>query len=405
VCILTRSADYTIQGFIYQFNKTLLEILNDEDDAIITIEGIIEDIEVATAFTTRAIQCKYHEEQGNFTLGNVYKPILQMMEHYFDNTEKDIEYKLYAHFPNETEGSNFAINEGHIQTILQSRDQRFKKIITKLNGNVDIPGFLKRFTLEFGASLHVIIERIYLSLEKNGLPVDDIDTLFYPNAIQMIADLSILHEAQQRVIKKSLMLADLKQIRKTAITRWTRSLLTLDKILSSRRKQLKTNLDKNSRLRYLLFSQESITNFNDEIVNFISDFVNKYHFKEVHDKTPTFIIDCSKDVFKEIRVRLHKKNIKYNDGLVTDEYFDKNKFLTGPVRAKIGKQLYTDFQVRLLLFNENIIGLLNETKCDDFFLFTHILPDLDFQDVNVEHINLSEFNKIKFVMGMVNTYE
>ncbi|ACX68483.1 MULTISPECIES: hypothetical protein [Paenibacillus] len=402
---LSRSADYTIQGFIYQFNKTLLEILNDEDDSLISIEGIIEDIEIATALTTRAIQCKYHEEQEKFTLGNVYKPILQMMEHYFDNIDKDIEYKLYAHFPNESEGSNFEINEEHIKTILQSRDQRFQRIINKINGNVDIPGFLKRFTLEFGASLQVIIERITMSLERNGLPRDDIDTLFYPNAIQMIADLSILHEAQQRIIKKSSMLEDLQQIRKTAITRWTRSLRTLDRILTFRRKQLKTNLDKNSRLRYLFLSQQSINNFNDEIVNFISDFVNKYHFKEVHDKTPLICIDCSQEVFKEIRVRLHKKNIRYNDGLVTDEYFDKNKFLTGPVRSKIGKQFYSEFQVRLLRYDENEIGILNQIKSDDFFLFTDTVPDLDFQDVNVEHINLNEINQIKFVMGMVDTYE
>lgn len=36
VYILSRSADYTIQGFIYQFNKTLLEIFNDEEDVIIS---------------------------------------------------------------------------------------------------------------------------------------------------------------------------------------------------------------------------------------------------------------------------------------------------------------------------------------------------------------------------------
>lgn len=150
--ILSRSADYTIQGFIYQFNKTLLEILNDENDAAISVEGIIEDIEVTTAFTTRAIQCKYHEGQKSFTLGNVYKPILQMMEHYLDNTDKNIEYKLYAHFPNEIEDTIHEITEENIQTIFQSRDQKFQKIISKLDGYVDIPGFLGRFTMEFGAS-------------------------------------------------------------------------------------------------------------------------------------------------------------------------------------------------------------------------------------------------------------
>jgi hypothetical protein len=36
---MSRSADYTIQGFLYQFNKTLLEILKAQADSIITVEG------------------------------------------------------------------------------------------------------------------------------------------------------------------------------------------------------------------------------------------------------------------------------------------------------------------------------------------------------------------------------
>ncbi|MHA6530074.1 hypothetical protein [Paenibacillus sp. BAC0078] len=402
---LSRSADYTIQGFIYQFHKTLVEILKDESDSTISIEGIIEDIEIMTARTTTAIQCKYHEEEQNFTLSNVYKPILQMMEHYFDNPGMNIEYKLYAHFPNETVGNNYELNETHVQTIFQSRDQRFQRFITKLNGRIDTVAFLERFSLEFGAPLQTLIEQIISLMEINQLNKDDIDTLFYPNAIQKIAELSILHESELRVIKKSTLLSELQHIKKIAITRWTRSLLTLDKMLITRRKQLKVNLDKNSRSRYLLLSEKSISRFNDEIVNFVSDFVNKYHFKEVHDKTPLFCLDCSPEVFQEIRIRLHKKNIKYNDGLVTDEYFDKNKFLSGPVRAKIGKQFYSDFQVRLLRFDENVSEVLNEIKGDDFFLFAEAIPELDFQDVNVEHINLGQFDQIKFIMGMTDIYD
>ncbi|MFY0780654.1 hypothetical protein AB1K18_10195 [Peribacillus simplex] len=53
---MSRSADYTIQGFIYQFNKTLLEVLGDTEDSEIAIEGIIEDIEVKSELQTTAIQ-------------------------------------------------------------------------------------------------------------------------------------------------------------------------------------------------------------------------------------------------------------------------------------------------------------------------------------------------------------
>ena len=70
-----RSADYTIQGFLYQFNMTLSELLKAADEAEITIEGIVEDIEVETFTGTKAIQCKYHEAQSKYSLSILYDPL------------------------------------------------------------------------------------------------------------------------------------------------------------------------------------------------------------------------------------------------------------------------------------------------------------------------------------------
>ena len=43
---MSRVADSTIQGFLYQFNITLQEILKASEDDEITVEGIIEDIDI-----------------------------------------------------------------------------------------------------------------------------------------------------------------------------------------------------------------------------------------------------------------------------------------------------------------------------------------------------------------------
>lgn len=43
---MSRVADSTIQGFLYQFNITLQEILRSSEDDEITVEGIIEDIDI-----------------------------------------------------------------------------------------------------------------------------------------------------------------------------------------------------------------------------------------------------------------------------------------------------------------------------------------------------------------------
>lgn len=403
---MTRSADYTIQGFIYQFNKTLLEILEATEDSEIAIEGIIEDIEVKSSLKTKAIQCKYHESKEKFTLSCIYKPVLQMMDHYYENQESNIEYRLFAYFPNEELGTTKILEEEEILEIFKSTDKSLKKYIDKLNGSVDINEFRKRFILEFGPPMDELVNTVQKSLIENGMPESDIDTLIYPNAIQMIADISIMHDPTMRIITKKDMLSKLTKIKKTAISRWTKELKTIDKLLKSRRLQLRENLSKNSRLRYFIISEHSIDNFKDVIVTFISEYLGKYHYKPVHDKTPIFCLDCSLETFNNIRLRLHKKGIKYNDGIVA-EIFDRDKFLSGPVRAVIGKNnYYTEFQLRLLHFSEEALNILNHIKCEDCFIFMDNIPDkLDTEDINIEHIGLNDINKIRYVMGMVDTYE
>lgn len=91
---MSRSADYTIQGFIYQFNKTILAILNAKPDEQISIEGVIEDIDVVSPMGITAIQCKYHESQDHFQLSTLYKPILQMLNHFIRNHDKNITYRI-----------------------------------------------------------------------------------------------------------------------------------------------------------------------------------------------------------------------------------------------------------------------------------------------------------------------
>ena len=59
-------------------------------------------------------------------------------------------------------------------------------------------------------------------LEKFGFEKEDIPDIVYPNAIQKIADLSIIRNDSKRNITKDEMIQDLRMIKTAAITRWTR---------------------------------------------------------------------------------------------------------------------------------------------------------------------------------------
>ncbi|MFH1527959.1 MAG: hypothetical protein ABIG69_15110 [Bacteroidota bacterium] len=401
---MTRIADYAIQGFLYQFNKTILEILQSSGDSNFTIEGIIEDIDVVCKTEIRAIQCKYHEEQQNFTLSLVYKPILQMMLHFQKNEQLGVKYILYAYFPNMIGTGTYQITNDQIDAILKTQNKDLEQYTNLLRDKINIQKFLKHFTFDFGQSLEKLVNIVYSVLKDNGIPEADIETLVYPNAIQTIANLSIKHDENLRKITKSQFLKTLKQIRKTAISRWTLSLKSYKEILRARKKQLKSNLDKNARLRYFLVRQSSIEDFKSDIVLFISDYLDKYHFKTAHIKTPLFCLDFTQDDFNDVRLRLHQKGIIAVDGFVGG-YFDKAWFFREPMSRKSGKAIEREFKIRILRYVSNY-DILTDHKSDDLFIIGEGKYDnLNVQDVNVECLAVTNFKEVKYLLGVSNVYE
>jgi hypothetical protein len=402
---MSRSADYTIKGFLYQFNKTLLEILNSQDDGIITVEGIVEDVEIVTPAEMTAIQCKYHEASETFTPSGIFEPLLQMMHHFHANTTAQIRYILFAHYPSVKGMHQPTVGMADLQAALDSENKGLQKYVLTLRGKVNLDGFLSTFAMEFGPTYDDLVAQVHAALKANGIPEGDIDTLAYPNAINMIAGLSVKHDPTQRKTTKRQFLESLKGIRKTAISRWTMALRTRKQLLDARRKQLKTHLDKNSRLRYLLVDSASLDDYAAEIVLFLSDYLDKYHFKHAHISTPVLCLCTSRDDFRDIQYRLYAKGIICTDGYI-GEHFDEARFFRDPLSSKgAGGAIKREFALRLLRWEDHCV-VLNNRKCDDMFIIGE--PDcasLNTVDVNVEHLAAASIKEIKYVMGVSNVYE
>lgn len=401
---MSRNADYTIQGFLYQFNKTLLEILNSQSDTIITVEGIVEDVEIMTPATMTAIQCKYHEAIETFTLSQIFKPLLQMMQHFHLNSSANIRYVIFAYYPRMTGGKS-SIEKRDLRAALDSKNKEFKRLVADLRGKVDLDVFLTKFTLEFGSKYDDLAIEVCKALQASGIPKDDIDTLAYPNAIQIIAGISVNHDPKKRSITKQDFLKQLKEIRKTAISRWTMALHSRKQLLDARRKQLKTHLDKNSRLRYLVVDSKSLVDYAEELVLFVRDYIDKYHFKAAHISTPVLCLCTSEADFRDIQYRLYAKGIISIDGYI-GEHFVESWFFRDPIVSKgVGGAIKREFSLRLLRW-EGHGSTLNNRKCDDLFIIGEPECDtLNMLDVNVERLASTFFKEIKYIMGVSNAYE
>jgi len=439
---MNREADYTIKGFIYQFNKTLEQIINEPEGTEITVEGIVEDIDVQSLGFTKAIQCKYHETIEKYKSSDIAKPILQMLVHYYKNQEKDIQYILYAHFSDEAVGER-TLAKSEIETILKSKDkslikyistlkppkdntikdlvlklkkdpQEIKQIIEYYNNTpdleviIDLDDFLKpnKFSFIIGKSFDDLISDAKDLLEKkSNFSRLDIEDLFYPNAIQKIADKSILHNSDDRKINNIDFISELEKSKKTAISRWTKELLSYSALLKKRRNQLKINLQKNHRLRCFLFDSKSILNFEDEIVQFITNYVDNYHHKiRLHSKTPMFCLDVeSIEILPEIESRLHQKGLVIENGLRGKDFFEAD-FLREP--KVINNQNWREFDIRLCACHKETIKAINSKKSDDLFLIgKQAFEEINKQDVNIELLEVTNLNELQYLLLLTDNID
>lgn len=397
-----RTASYTIKGFLYQFQKTLLEVLNADDHSIITVEGIIEDIDIATHDGTTAIQCKYHESASRFTLSSIYKPLLLMMVHYHTYHTNTIRYNLFLHFSGDLSSAR-AIDRNAITEIFSSKDKALKELIDQIKDHIDIDGFISVFSLQFGPSFEDQKMQVISALENAGIPRNDAEDLAYPNAIHIIASKSINHDANERTISKSWLIERLKETQAILLSRWTRELTTKRTLFAALRNQLKTNLGYNDRARCFFINSEGYSDLESNVVKFIKDFKSKYHYKPSHLHTPIFCIHTDLVAFYNIQKRLREVGIRMVDGY-SGTYFNKNDLFRDPIVQGRGTSRKVEFDIRIVHWSSNGQAL-KEITPEDVYIIGQDCFDLQYSDVNVNRLECVTFKELSYLLGVSNEYE
>lgn len=435
---MEREADSTIKGFMYQFNLSLNEILKSNDETII-LEGIVEDIDKISQSGVTAIQCKYHESAETFCWSKVYKPILQMLKTYTESDVSHIEFVLHAFFPREAQGEKSVSIEviekmlkttnvdyicNYVAFIKKAKNEDIGTLVQKVHKTkeekekivayykthdldilCDIEEFVSnRFTFRVGQSYDELERENIELLEQAGFVKKDIEDLVYPNAIQKIATLSMLKDSMDRKITKEELIIELRLLKKTAISRWTKELANYKKLLTHRRKQMSEMLNSNYRKRCLVFNPADIENFEDEIVVFIKDFVDIYCTKtKLHTPAVLCILGYDKEKIDNLVERLFQKGIEVETGYRGNTFYVEafNK------KPKIDmKKDWMQFRIKICGDLPNCIAAINNNKPDDIIQFTEYLPvNFSTQDVNIEVLDVQNFEQIAFLLKMRNEVE
>ena len=97
---MNRSAVDTIKGYYYQFDLTILKLLESQNSTDTVIVENVEDIDLLTATETTAVQCKYYAKT-EYNHSVIAHPIRQMLNHFSNvkiQKKKNIKYHLYGHY-------------------------------------------------------------------------------------------------------------------------------------------------------------------------------------------------------------------------------------------------------------------------------------------------------------------
>ncbi|WP_405423063.1 hypothetical protein [Pantoea stewartii] len=403
---MSRSAEDTIKGFVYQFHKTAKQILVSEMDAEIALEGAIEDIDIkdVTGEIT-AIQCKYHESQDKFVPSLIFKAILQMALNMIKHPNTNIKFILFIHTPDYNTQNNRKLTLTEFDSALNSQQDTIKKIAAQIPSTFPKTTFVASVDIEFAPHFDELSEQVKEELGKIEINNSDVNTILYPNIINHVALISTRKDPSSRNTTKKDVIDFLRKTNDIAISKWTLFLKSRDMLLRAKRTQLLEGLKLNTRMRCFYFKERKIENINDEIVIFIKNYIDKYHFKALHTKTPTFVLECDFTTLLDIQHRLYQKKIIANTGYIGCRFEEAN-FNREPLTINVTKsQTNREFDVRLLMA-PNDIKSINVRKNDDIFLISDYIPDeIDTQDVQIFLSGVESREELEYILNIRSNYE
>lgn len=426
-----RQANNTIKGYIYQFNKSIYEILSADDEASVVLEGAIEDIDVLLPDTTIAVQCKYHED-SKFSISTVATPILEMLCHFNECAAlgKRTKYILYAHysenvdsidvgsfkaFLNTTTNKDIQLNFFHrIFTIkdasilsLANKDKKKKEEKeellsyysshkSELSLCVNVDAFWELFKYEnafqFDALKNSVIDKL-ISIANDR---ETAEALYYPNAFSLVANISARESIEERTINKADFIQSLINQKSVLITRWLLIALDRKKILHLKRQSLSAYFSLNTAVRSFVFSSKFISANTNTIFPFVQEYLTKYFRKKTLHKQPIFILE-NEETTQNIILNLHKYQKTVNSGLVGNS-FQADSFINNTDCSQ-------DFVCKIASLEKIDATILESCNTDQLFIIGKINKSLENPKYYTEQLDINSISELRYLVKLTSDME
>lgn len=427
-----RQADSTIKGYLYQFNKSLYEILSAEEDTSIVLEGVIEDIDIHSTSGITTIQCKYHED-SKYQISSVVTPILEMLCHYFESVYlgKSVTYILYAYYSENVDYvamNSFSeylqstkdkdilckyfhriynIPDTKILTIANKQKKRknekdelisyYKTHRASLTLKVNLSDFWQVFTYvkakQFDVLKEEVVQQLSLFTEETTAT-----SLYYPNAFSLVALLSTKTSESERTITKGKLFSFLSEQKTLLLNRWTLEALGRKQVLKAKKEHLSSMFSSNADVRAFVFADSFLDKNEDEIVSFIHGYLDKYYKKPRLQKPPIFVFgDAYSTLMQTSLMELYKYQRPVNTGLLGNA-FVPDSFINNT-------NCSSDIVCKMALLQNVSVSLLERCHVNQVYVIGTNSTQLRSVNFVTEELDIPDINTLKYLINLTKILE
>ena len=407
-----RSAISTIKGYFYQFDKSILEILEQSNETdMVTIEGI-EDIDIENSDERNFIQCKYYEKT-DFDNSIIRKPIQLMFRHYLENRtepkDKNFTYRLYGYYNKGHEKllelttenlkiyfldfSKYGVIDESGNSNYQIKNKKGEVIFEETVEDDDIEDFKNHLFIDIKAdSYENQIEKIKSKIQNDlsDYSEEDIELIYF-NALKIIKDLACEHNIEKRQISKKEFWDRIKT-KNYYFERWMSELLewkNYKKIIHKKYFPRVSNLSPAHRFFLLDCQGESVNN----VKNVISEISRKYS-RLIHQFSPYVYLynTLNVDFVTELKEKLYEDGCFFKDGFP----FKNSKFRFQEMLIKPDK--FNGISVRILEHPINLSIVLQKLveveRVDQLPINLYIFNKSNQLNLEIGNLDNRDYSKI-----------
>ena len=314
-----RSAHAAIAGFDYQFDHTVLALLNAAQATEIDIEGI-EDLDVHSLNFDTAIQVKYFAA-GRFTSPKSLRdPIALMLEHF--KTGARWNYILHVHFGDfNSMPSSFTLDQ--MKDCLTKTVQKTRQVIELFAGMTDaqLRDFSNRVSIRAGDSFSDQESKVVAALmAKMNCSEDEVQAIYLAKSREFVHARARSSDAAIRRVKGK-DLVDFLQVRELLYRRWNLETVGREKYLRAQIALLKRSgfADKNVKRALLLSLEDGNLDAVAELCRSLADLHIKT--RRLRSAKPWLVaVNSSEANLSKLKSQLIRENVAFNDGYEAIEF-------------------------------------------------------------------------------------